>query len=488
MMISEILKDYLCHSRMQRYTMRLLILFLLNLFALSTCSKGPDVYNPFCYRGLDGSNPLYYGAYFDGIHDDSEAIQKCIDENNHVVFRGDLTALISKSLIVHSGTWLDFDPNFRLKLANNSNCPLIKNQWADQIFFLERNLINGAPPAYIATLYPDYGPSYPSPKYKLGNKDIDIKITGGILDGNGANQTTDMAQYGCFGYTGRLLTLVNVDSLLIENTTLYDPKKYFTEFCLLNNFIMRNITLGLLESRKNQDGLHFDGECYNGIIDGVFGKTWDDMVALNGGDGWYVDSDDPNVHNIIQYPYKRGKIANIKVSNVTCNGDGYGFRGIRLLSNDAGSYDETEGMEDIFIDGVFGEYAVDVIFISKHLGGTKKYKNLNFKNILGVSNIGANHIWIEQGVVIEDLVLSDSIYESNNTNKYFINNCGTLRNVFLQNIQIKGVTGCESQGIINNTGSIDSLRLFCFRNIGTHYKQLIDGKQPSYTNSILSDF
>lgn len=423
------------------------------------------------------------------MHDDYEAIQQCIDENDHVIFTGNRTALVSKTLIIRTNTWLDFDNDFRLKLMDNSNCPLIRNRWADQIYFMNRMLINGQPPSYVYDLYPDYG-TYPSSTYVLGNKDENIKITGGILDGNGGNQTTNMNEYGCFGYTGRLLTLVHVRNLVIDGVTMYDPKIYFTEFSLLSHFEIRNIKLELNVARSNQDGLHFDGDCYDGIIDNICGKTNDDMVTFNGGDSWYVTSENPEIKDILQYPYKRGKIARIKISNIFVKNTTYGYRATRLLSNNAEGFNETEGIEDIYYDGIFGEFRYDVILISSHYGAQKHYKNLYFNNISAHSspNVGLRMIWIQSNTHIESLVINNFRYATLDGNKNLINNQGVVDTLFLQNILLEGTSGCESKGVINNEGTITKLKMVNVTNSGTQYQSFVEGNNPSSVEKIMSDF
>lgn len=74
---------------------------------------------------------------------------------------------------------------------------------------------------------------------------------------------------------------------------------------------MKNIKFDYLSPRANIDGIHFDGECSNGVVVNVFGKTNDDMVTFNGGDSWYpknVGGAITTEANRLWYPFKQGKI------------------------------------------------------------------------------------------------------------------------------------------------------------------------------------
>ncbi|MDY6017997.1 MAG: glycosyl hydrolase family 28-related protein [Oscillospiraceae bacterium] len=95
--------------------------------------------------------------YADGIHDDTKAIQACLDKmkDGGTVFFPDGTYLISAALIFYSGQWLKFSDNAVLLRSKDSN-PVTKYMLA----------------SYSEGDWCGYGGTH------------DAVITGGIFDGN----------------------------------------------------------------------------------------------------------------------------------------------------------------------------------------------------------------------------------------------------------------------------------------------------------------
>ena len=433
-------------------------------------------------------NPLKYGAKFDGVTDDSDAINACILANDHVVFNGNSVALVKKPIIVRTNTWLDLDNNFTIKLGDNSNCALIKNKWAEQAYFMEKNLINGAVPTFMPQVYPTYG-TYPSANYVLGVSDKNIKITGGKLDGNGGNQTRQDYRFGNIGYWGVMLSIVNTDGFELSNIKLLDSCTYFTDFSILSNFVIKNIYFDYLGNRENVDGIHFDGECRNGAVENIFGKTNDDMVTFNGGDSWYPKNTGGAITteaNRLWYPLRQGLIENITVKNIFATS---GYRATRLLSNkrviDVSPITETEGMRNIVIDGIYGTFRTDLILISNHYGNAKSYGHITFKNI-HANSLGANNITIE-ACNIDSLVIDGMNYLATNMTGQLIKSEGTIKSLLLSN----GIVNANGKDLsvismINNTGIITKMKLFNFLKKEANYLQTING--TFVLESIMSDF
>jgi len=376
-------------------------------------------------------NPLDYGAVYDGVTDCSKAINDCILKHDRVVFSGGQCVALCKSpLIVRSNTWLDLDPGFTIKLADNANCVLIKNQWAEQAYFTEKNGV----PGFINEIYQGFDKA----NWVLGEADINIKITGGMLDGNGANQMRQDYRHGCYGYWGTLLSLVHVKGVTIRDIFLYDANTYNTDFCKIENFEFRNIRFDYREARPNIDGIHCEGECRNGIIENIWGRTFDDMVALNGGDCWKPKSIGGPITpeaDRLWYPFCQGRIENILIKGIFAN-DGY--RGVRLLANslsEASVAGETEGMNGIIIDGIYGTYKVDCLIVSGWHGVPKTYENIVLANISASLTEGTNnYIWTEN-VIIKNITIDNfsAIYDGNGIARKAINVGGTVEKMTLRN-------------------------------------------------------
>ncbi|OGV54769.1 MAG: hypothetical protein A2017_16060 [Lentisphaerae bacterium GWF2_44_16] len=351
-------------------------------------------------------DPLDFGALYDGITDCTLAINECIQKHDHIIFRGSGIALVSNSLVIRSGVWLDFDPGFTIKLASGSNCVLLKNKWAESAYFAAKN----GTPEFMSELYP---PVFEHGDWIMGESEKNIKITGGIFDGNGVNQQRQDWRYGSMGYYGVLLLFVNIDGLELSNVKMKNAVTYNAQFDMVRNFRITNINMTYDIARPNIDGLHFGGGCCYGVIDGVTGKTYDDMVALNGGDSWRPKATNGNAilsqADKVWYPFAQGKIFNIEIRSIMAD-DGY--RAVRLLSNvkvPSSPEDETEGMDNIVIDGIYGSYKVNAVLISSHIGNLKKYGNITIRNIRNTQTFPArmSNIRAEPLTYVDNLIISD---------------------------------------------------------------------------------
>lgn len=442
----------------------------------------------------DYGDPRQYGAIYDGVTDCSEAINRCISDHKHVRLIGEGTALCRHSIILRSGTWLELDHTFRLKLADGVNDVLIRNEWAQQAYYMGKNLIDGKLPSFMAELYPDYGSTYPSPHYRLGEPDKQIRISGGIFDGNGGQQTRQDYRYGCVGYWGILMALSNVDGFTMTDVTLSDPCTYFTNFSKMCNFHISDIRLELVEKRLNQDGIHIEGECYNGLIENIFGQTNDDMVALNGGDSWFPKNIGGEITDEAKrrwHPFVQGAIENIVVRNIFAH---EGYRCLRLLSNarieNISPADETEGMKGIVIDGIYGSYFMDLFLISNHIGIPKSYSDITLRNVKAASK-GRNNINIE-AVNIGSLVIEGMDYYPTNTTHHVMLNRGNIQNLMLRDVTLHNKENLDlsTKSAINHSGNIGKLKLSNVISLGQHYKNICDTEHGSVisSESIFSDY
>ncbi len=118
--------------------------------------------------------------------------------------------------------------------------------------------------------------------------DSDISISGGIWDGNNANNPRGR-EGDSDAYTGTLMNMKNVDGFRLRDVVLKDSTAYFTRFTRVRNFRIQGVRFEMTHITRNQDGIHCCGYCENGHIHDIraHGRytTGDDLIALNADDG-----------------------------------------------------------------------------------------------------------------------------------------------------------------------------------------------------------
>lgn len=410
-------------------------------------------------------SPQWFGAVYDGATDCTAAIQKCLDRRGEVRLRGNGTALISSALVICSGTWLNLDPGFTIRLADNACCAMLRTPWADQRYF------SGSFPGFVADpAFPGFRSKDDSPaSWKLGAAEVNIKVTGGIWDANGARNPKQVHLWGSFGYWGVLMQIVNADGFTLRDTRLFDANTYFFEAAKLANFCIENIHMDMRELRPNQDGIHLEGECYNGVIRNISGRTWDDMVALNGGDSWYPKYP-PGVTppprgqgtNILWIPFLQGGIKHILIKDIHVSEGMAGYRAVRLLSTGA------HKMDEITIDGIYGLYTVNAILISAHYEDLAPYGTIIIRNLAcEVAGTPETAEYTRQGLIhlenehvsIDNLIIDGGSYTRTAANGQFFKCPGTVKRLFAGNLNITVAKGAAffGRGAFNCTGGSRAL-------------------------------
>lgn len=279
--------------------------------------------------------PDLYGAKYDGVTDCTTIIQQVINESvtkgKIVRFTGTGTALISAPLNLPSKAHIKLDPQFTLKMADNSNCPMFVNS--------ARDIAYDSPSAGVVKYY-------------------DNVIEGGTLNLNGDNQTFNNQVYK----NSAGIVLTDIENFVLQNIRIVDPITFATLLSGMNNFRIENVFLDYSNQHNNMDGIHLGGNCTNGIINNIYGTTNDDMIALNPGD------------TLPRYASLRiGEMSNITVSNI------YGenaFRAVRLLS------DSTSPMRNMVIDGIYGSYQNEAVIFSTYTETTDAiYEDIVITNV-----------------------------------------------------------------------------------------------------------
>ena len=197
---------------------------------------------------------LLQGAYGDGIHDDTSAIQKLLDECGEI-YIPDGKYLITRPLIIHDNTYLRASKFAHFRLGDHAQCSLMDNDG------LYKRCTN-----------------------------FNITVEGGIWDGNNGmqqrkiipdeNVPCDYDEYIENQLAIFMIRFVHTKNLTVKNITFKDPSSYAIHIADAQYFKVENVTLDYNIEKLNMDGVHIQGPARFGKISGVYGDANDDHVAL----------------------------------------------------------------------------------------------------------------------------------------------------------------------------------------------------------------
>jgi len=234
---------------------------------------------------------LLQGAYGDGIHDDTSAIQKLLDECGEI-YIPDGKYLITRPLIIHDNTYLRASKFAHFRLGDHAQCSLMDNDG------LYKRCTN-----------------------------FNITVEGGIWDGNNGmqqrkiipdeNVPCDYDEYIENQLAIFMIRFVHTKNLTVKNITFKDPSSYAIHIANAQYFKVENVTLDYNIEKLNMDGVHIQGPARFGKISGVYGDANDDHVALC-------------ANGTTRSEVTRGAIEDIVVDGVYSNN---GYTGVRLLSS-----------------------------------------------------------------------------------------------------------------------------------------------------------
>lgn len=243
--------------------------------------------------------------------DQTEYLQSLLDQRGEVRVP-DGEYVISKALIIYDNTKLSLSHNTVIRLADGSNCVMLKNQACQTV-----------------------------------GKNRNIVVEGGTWDGNNRGQAPDTKPEGMPYYFGVLLRFQEVEDLTVRDITFKDPSRYAIQIMNTDRFTVDNITFDYNMYQKCMDGVHVQGWARNGMIRNIKGATNDDLVALNC-DDYYDDGEKKGV--------SQGDIENVVVDGLYADN---GYTAVRLLS--CGSR-----MRNIKIRNVFGTYRCYGVSFTQH--------------------------------------------------------------------------------------------------------------------------
>lgn len=220
-----------------------------------------------------------FGAFGDGIHDDRSAIQSALDSGAENILIPQGIYNVSDTLKIRSNTTVTADRNAKIVMKSETR------RKRGDFLLSNSDVVNG---------------------------NINIRITGGIWDGNNTapeNAKPDLMDKS--GYSGTVLNFVNVNGLTLENMTVANSVTYYIRIGRVHNFKIDGIDFISDSFGANQDGIHVSGDVKHGTIRNIralsLGQTNDDMIALNA---------DDSVERVENLDLIRDAIEDIEIENI----------------------------------------------------------------------------------------------------------------------------------------------------------------------------
>jgi hypothetical protein len=375
----------------------------------------------------------------DGIHDDTGALQAILDSGMGVIHipPPKKTYLISRCLQIHSNTSLVLDRFTHIRLADHSDCIMIRN---------------------------------------VGKDAENISITGGIWDLNNKNQHPNPLRDGSYknlrdyndSYMGVIMRFFGVKNFILTSLTLKDPVTFAVQMACMTNFTVKDIIFDFNYGNpdaENMDGIHLDGGCRLGLISNLQGACYDDLVALNADDFYSGPIEDISVdgifardcHSAVRLLSCGSTVRRIHISNIF--GTFYQYCiGVTKFWNDIPDYGQFDQihLSNIFagkaarhdIYGKKGTYVYALIWVDSHL----RVNNLQISQLHRREEIiPIPAIMVEKDTEIKTLsVVHASQENSTGENFPFIRNDGEIGNLFLADIRVKDDALLENNGKINS--------------------------------------
>lgn len=290
-----------------------------------------------------------FGAIADGITDDTVILQDYLDNGQGVYLFPKGVYSIS-GLDINPDSKLIFEKGSILALRDNSDRPVLQN----------KNFQGST------------------------NTDKNIEIYGLEIEGNEANQISVGVSDPYTGEPTAGVRFFGVENLKIINAKINKAKKYGIWLSRITNGVFNDIEFNQsLLTISNQDGIHFNGLCYNLEISNIRGVTNDDMIALN--------ADDVAQGANVSF----GEIKNATIKDVIFDNN---LNGIRLLS--AGNL-----LDQIYINNLSGNVRDNVIAISSYALGTANFGSIYIDGV----NVDTNTPYMVMGEYGGYILVNDKI-------------------------------------------------------------------------------
>ncbi len=375
--------------------------------------------------------------YGDGIHDDTEAIQELIDIANHILElpMPKKCYLISKSLEIPSNFQFVLPRYAEIKLADNSNCVMLKNQTRNINNYILKNSLWS---------YVD--------RYDKNFTCENIQIYGGIWNCNNLGQLPNPLYTKNYenGYNGFGMLFYNMKNFTLKNLTIKDPINFAITLDTISYFTVEDIQFDFNYGNPyaiNMDGVHVNGNCHYGTISNIKGACYDDEVALNADEG------------------SCGPITNITISKIYAENS---HSAVRLLTREC-------MMENIHITDIYGTYYQYCIGLTKYYPGETKgmFSGIVIENIFA-SKAQRLSVYKKDGgyvyplIYMEDNINCNDVYISNVHRNEFENPVETIyfgenasaERMSISNVVVKNHLNVPIQMFVNK-GNIKKLNIVC---------------------------
>ncbi len=375
-----------------------------------------------------------YKLYGDGIHDDLPYIQNALDSGISELY---LPApkkhySISNAIKIHGGQTLRTAPTTVIRLMADSNSVMLRDadweNWKENITIdggiWDMNNLEQEPNPFWAP-----GKDGKTSYERLG-------LTKEELVKSFATATTH-----CDYYDGFCMKFCRIKNFTFKNITFRNPVVYGMDMTYIENFTIENLTFDYVTTTfkfYNNDGIHLEGNCRNGIIRNCKGNCFDDMVALTADDAccW-------------------GPIENVVIDGLWADRC---HSAVRLLSHG-------EPVKNITIKNIFGGYFKYCIGITKYHGGPEErgvYSNIKIDNVHAHSCDGPRNpltdmaggqrpiIWQQAYIDVDTLTIKDCYREETeaNTPFFLLEKEGTIGNLIIKNVTQKNLTKKELPFIV----------------------------------------
>ena len=386
---------------------------------------------------------MLHTLYGDGVHDDTAAIQELIDSSacSLTLPAPEKFYLISRPLELPSNFSLSLPRFAEIRLADNSNCAMIKNR-------LTRD--EDAPE--VAPDSPFHFPEY-TRQFAKAEESQNIEICGGIWNCNNLGQMPNPIQTRDFSvreFWGYGMIFFKVKGLILRDLTLKDPTNFGVTLDTVSYFTAENIVFDYnLGNPKaiNMDGLHFNGNCHFGVIRNLKGTCYDDLVALNADEG------------------TKGPITNISIDGLFAENC---HSAVRLLT-------VRQRIENIHISNVFGTYYQYCIGLTKYYKGQTEgyYDGIFIDHVLASKAVRERDvypwpdsyvyslIWIDRETLVKNLKITElSRKEYNNpVATVCVREGSCVERMILDGVYTENCTEFSEMPLLFNEGEIKDLVL-----------------------------
>lgn len=387
----------------------------------------------------EDAKPKLYG---DGIRDDYPAIQQLLD-NGAVAVRLPMPKkeyVISKTLVIHSDQQLILDRYARIRLADNSNCLMIRNAVPHK----DKNIcVEGG------VWDMNHTKQLPNP-FRFPPDELDNPIYYEKPHSNKTlyaqwNQNALKGRDFLNVYCGMAMQFNGIKGLTLKGLTIRNPVVYGVQAAHLTHFLIEDIYFEYTEGSPklwNMDGVHLEGGCHYGVIRNLRGNCHDDTVALTA---------DDSLH---------GEISDVRIDGIYAEGPSHSA--VRLLSYKT-------PVRNIRISNVFGRFYTYCIGITKY-GGLPEDRgvmenicidNVFAENCCGTQDVSGGRypfLFIEGGLRINSLSVVNAFREESFSHLpfIFIGDNSVVDHMSLRNVRQKNRLGSEI-AFLENRGIIGRL-------------------------------